>query len=87
MFNELMNNTITQHQRSRRKFWPTDPEYITKDMKMTPAYKAEKKQLKEKLAEMNKDMEQSTPIFSPRFQVTKIISGLCSAFVTLSQAV
>ena len=56
-------------------------------MKMTPAYKAEKKQLKEKLAEMNKDMEQSTPIFSPRFQVTKIISGLCSAFVTLSQAV
>lgn len=81
-----MNNTITQHQQNRRKFWPTDPEYITKAMKMTQAYKDEKKQLKEKLAEMNKDMEQSTPVFSPRFQVWKIISGLCSVFV-MSQAV
>lgn len=42
---------------------------------MTPAYKAEKKQLKEKLKEMNDDLEQSTPVFSPRFQV-RIISGL-----------
>ena len=79
-----MNNTITQHQQNRRKYWPTDPEYITKAQKMTPAYKAEKKQLKEKLKEMNDDLEQSTPVFSPRFQV-RIISGLYSAIGMFSK--
>lgn len=69
LFNELMKNTIDQHQQKRRKYWPTDPEYITKMQKMTLAYKAEKKQLKEKLREMNDDLETSTPVFSPRFQV------------------
>ena len=64
-----MTNTINQHQVNRRKYWPTDPEYITKAQKLSAAYRAEKKQLKDKLREMNDDMEQSTPVFSPRFQV------------------
>ncbi|XP_028411012.1 uncharacterized protein LOC114533638 [Dendronephthya gigantea] len=68
LFNELMDQTIKQHQQNRRKYWPTDPEYITKAQKMTPAYKAERKQLKNKLKELNDDLEQSTPVFSPRFQ-------------------
>lgn len=69
VFNELMNQTIDQHQQNRRKYWPTDPEYISKAQKWTPAYKAEKKQLKDKLKEMNDDLALSTPVFSPRFQV------------------
>ena len=64
-----MDNTITQHQQNRRKYWPTDPAYITKLQKQKPAYKAEKKQLKMKLQELNDDLAQSTPVFSPRFQV------------------
>ncbi|CAB3994442.1 group II decarboxylase family [Paramuricea clavata] len=68
LFNELINQTITQHQQNRRKYWPTDPEYITRAQKWTPAYKAEKKQLKDKLKEMNDDLKMSTPVFSPRFQ-------------------
>ena len=71
LFNDLLNQTITQHQANRRKYWPTDPEYITKSQKQTEAYKAEKKQLKNKLKEMNDDLAQSTPVFSPRFQVRR----------------
>jgi hypothetical protein len=60
---------VGQHQENRAKYWPTDPAYITKLQKLSEAYRAEKKQLKSKLREMNSDMEQSTPVFSPRFQV------------------
>ena len=70
-----MNQTIDQHQQNRRKYWPTDPEYISKAQKWTPAYKAEKKQLKDKLKEMNDDLALSTPVFSPRFQVQNNVSN------------
>lgn len=75
VFNELINNMITQHQRHRRKYWPTDPEYITKHQMMTTEYKQEKKELKERLKELNDDLQQSTPVFSPRFQVSGQMFG------------
>ena len=69
LFNKLVLRTFNQHAKNRRDYWPTDPAYIRNIDKLSKAYRSEKRQLKERLTEMNDELQQSTPIFSPRFQV------------------
>ena len=69
LFNDLVLRSFHLHEENRKNFYPTDPEYVTDRHQSTKAYKAEKKQLEDELVAMNDELQQSTPIFSPRFQV------------------
>ena len=52
----------------RKSYYPSDPAYITQDMKSSHAYCSEIEDMREELMRMHKEMEHSVPFFSPRYQ-------------------
>ncbi|KAL4238903.1 hypothetical protein ACF0H5_003610 [Mactra antiquata] len=68
VFNRLAIEAFNGHADFRRCYYPTDSAYVIADITATDAYKDERKQLEEQLAIMIKELKNSVPEFSVRFQ-------------------
>ncbi|KAL4238900.1 hypothetical protein ACF0H5_003607 [Mactra antiquata] len=68
VFNRLAIEAFNGHADFRRCYYPTDSAYITADITATDAYKDERKRLEQELATMIKELKNSVPVFSVRYQ-------------------
>ncbi|KAL4229059.1 hypothetical protein ACF0H5_012097 [Mactra antiquata] len=68
VFNKLAIEAFKGHANFRENYFPTDCAYITADITDTEAYKGEKENLEQELATMVKQLKNSAPMFSVRFE-------------------
>ena len=68
VFMELFKDIFERHVRMRDNSFPSDPAYITEEMKNSHAYRSEIEHMREELVKMQQDMEGSFPFFSPQDQ-------------------
>ena len=68
VFLDTFQEIFKEHVRMRKNYFPSDPAYITQEMKSSEPYKSEISDMREELLRMHKEMEQNVPFFSPRYQ-------------------
>ena len=74
-FMALFKTAFDMHVKMREGYFPTDPPYITKQIRSSDAYRKEMALMKEKLIEVNTQLFNSVPFFSPRYQVRVLRIG------------
>lgn len=67
-FKEFVNCCLDWYGECREGYFPTDPHYITDDIKASDAYRKEMNDIKEQLHIMHTQMVDSVPFFSPRYK-------------------
>lgn len=68
-FTRLTKQAIDWYSDCREQYYPTDPCYITEDVKASSAYRAEIRDLEEQMEAMFHELSDSIPFFSTRYQV------------------
>ena len=68
VFMDIFKDMFEEHIRLRNDYFPSDPMYITEEIKSSRPYQQEVKDMKSKLMNMQKEMTNSVPFFSPRYQ-------------------
>ena len=68
VFMDTFKLVFKEHIDLRKSYFPSDPAYITDEMKSSDAYKSEINNMKEELLKMLDLMKGSVPFFSPRYQ-------------------
>ena len=68
VFLDTFKDIFKEHVRLRNNYFPSDPAYITPEMKSSHAYHSEVEDMKQELMRMHKEMENNVPFFSPRYQ-------------------
>lgn len=69
VFLEIFNSLFQVHVDLRNSYFPTDPPYITNEIRESNEYKEEIKDTKRILNAIANDLKDSVPFFSPRYQV------------------
>ena len=64
VFEELFEKRVEM----RNNYFPSDPAYITQQMKSSYVCQAELADMRNQLLKMREDMKESAPFFSPRYQ-------------------
>lgn len=64
----LAASALKAHAADRRAYQPSDPPWVTEDIKRSPAYEAGVKHLEASLAELVSRLQGSVPFFSYRYQ-------------------
>lgn len=67
-FTRLTKQAIDWYSDCREQYYPTDPCYITEDVKASSAYRAEIRDLEEQMEAMFRELSDSIPFFSTRYQ-------------------
>ncbi|KAL5253936.1 hypothetical protein ACHWQZ_G013636 [Mnemiopsis leidyi] len=68
VFLDTFKDIFKEHVRLRNNYFPSDPAYITPQMRSSHAYHSEVEDMKRELMRMHKEMENNVPFFSPRYQ-------------------
>ena len=71
IYKEMVLKSLDTHLEFRKNYFPSDPEYLTEELKQSQAYKEEIKNLEDELDIMREEMKKSVPYFSPRYKVGK----------------
>ena len=69
IFNRLVLSTLNFYEDCRENYYPADPCYITEEVKASPGFRGEIKDLENKLGELNHELTDSIPFYSTRYQV------------------
>ena len=68
VFIDVFKELFEKHVEMRNDYFPSDPAYITQEMKSSHACQAEFADMRNQLMKMQEDMKESVPFFSPRYQ-------------------
>nr|XP_047143435.1 L-tyrosine decarboxylase-like [Hydra vulgaris] len=66
--NRLVLSTLNFYEDCRESYYPADPCYITEEVKASPGFRGELKDLEKKLGELNDELADSIPFYSTRYQ-------------------
>ena len=72
IYKEMVLKAMDAHLDFRKNYFPSDPAYITPEIKDSDAYKKEIENMKTELATMREEMKKSVPYFTPRYKVNNI---------------
>ncbi|KAL5246721.1 hypothetical protein ACHWQZ_G018814 [Mnemiopsis leidyi] len=67
VFLETFQDIFKEHVRMRNNYFPSDPTYITQEMKSSQPYKSEIENMKRELMRMQREMDQNIRFSSPRY--------------------
>ncbi|XP_065680991.1 uncharacterized protein LOC100209120 isoform X2 [Hydra vulgaris] len=68
LLNRLVLSTLNFYEDCRENYHPADPCYITEEVKASPGFRGELKDLEKKLGELNNELSDSIPFYSTRYQ-------------------
>ena len=71
-FNNLVLSVLNDYEDYRASYQPTDPLYISEDVKYSEAYQHEIQNLRDCLKGLNASLRDSVPFFSSRYKVRTI---------------
>ena len=84
IYKEMALDAVNEHLDFRKNYFPSDPAYITDDIKNSASYIEEIENLRSELATMRQEMKKSVPYFSPRYKVfIWEIKNVFRAFIAL----
>lgn len=69
IYKEMVIKAMDAHLDFRKNYFPSDPPYITPEIKDSLAYKTEIENMRRELATMREEMKKSVPYFTPRYKV------------------
>ena len=69
IYKEMVIKAMDAHLDFRKNYFPSDPPYITPEIKDSLAYKTEIENMRRELATMRGEMKKSVPYFTPRYKV------------------
>ena len=69
IYKEMVLKAVDSHLDYRKNYFPSDPLYVTPEIKDSLAYKTEIENLRSQLATMREEMKKSVPYFTPRYKV------------------
>lgn len=68
IYKEMVIKAMDAHLDFRKNYFPSDPPYITPEIKDSLAYKTEIENMRRELATMRGEMKKSVPYFTPRYK-------------------
>lgn len=72
MFRDLVMRAIDHHIEFRHTYYPSDPAFVTDEMKESVCYKETKEKIEMELEKLLAEMDKSVPFFSTRYKVYKL---------------
>ena len=72
IYKEMVLKAVDSHLDFRKSYFPSDPAYVTTEIKDSLAYKTEIENMRRELATMREEMKKSVPYFTPRYKVNII---------------
>ena len=69
IYKEMVLEAVETHLDFRKNYFPSDPAYVTPEIKDSLAYKTEIENMRRELATMREEMKKSVPYFTPRYKV------------------
>lgn len=68
IYKEMVLEAVDAHLDYRKNYFPSDPAYVTPEIKDSLAYKTEIENTRSELAAMREEMKKSVPYFTPRYK-------------------
>ncbi|XP_015765461.1 PREDICTED: uncharacterized protein LOC107344318 isoform X2 [Acropora digitifera] len=68
IYKEMVLKAMDAHLDFRKNYFPSDPAYVTPEIKDSDAYKKEIENMRTELATMREEMKKSVPYFTPRYK-------------------
>ncbi|KAK2567754.1 L-tyrosine decarboxylase [Acropora cervicornis] len=68
LFKDLLTKAVDSHIGFRQSYFPSDPPYITDDLRGKGAFKNSLQTLRSELEQLQKDLSKSVPFFSSRYK-------------------